>query len=515
MQRVVVTVPIPYRGMTNDARDRTPGVARRVTGYDVVTDQGRAVPYRDSEDSNSNAATDLMQNWAVALRTGTTYSLYALARQDAAAKVRVLYKNLTTGASTDLDDNGWTETNNNTATTNTITMGGEDCNLFYFYKKTGLIYGGHASRYIYEYDPTGSAAFSETKYDLTSYSHLTQAITHSQDDVMYFGADNKVIKNDNGTFSVGLTLPSQYYVASVCEYGENIAVSCAPLSGIGRSRLFIWNRRSTLNTVNATVDLGEGNATFVEEQDGYLVCGLYQTDTTRHQYRMTFRYWYTGASGAKRFEEFTGTDGNWVLRRSKQKTHDRVYFMMSAKLNGTQLDGVWSISRSGDGFSVVHERTPNNDTAISAGPIRNFFFVGDYLFQAYVNASSDHAVSKTNDQSSYTASAIVETVVNPRMPEQYLKDVKRLVAVGAMYRSLPTAGQAVVKARVDAADGASYTTIFTETTDAATYTEPRVKPSGGTHLSAGKDLEFQIISTGGAEPTHLIYVFEVEESKAS
>lgn len=186
---------------------------------------------------------------------------------------------------------------------------------------------------------------------------------------------------------------------------------------------------------------------------------------------------------------------------------------MILTLNGSIRDGIWSIANTDRGLIVQHERTTNNNTAMTAATIRDFFFVGDFLFQSYVNNSSAYAASKSVSSPSYSLNAIIETVINPNMPPEYRYQKKKLVAVGGMYDALPTAGQIVVKARVDSTG--SYTTVFTETTDNAVSTEPTMVPSGGSYLDDGKEFEFQIISTGAAVPTALIYVFEVEETNAS
>ncbi len=514
MQKVTVVVPMPRNGMTNDPRDTTPEVARAIVNFDVVTDPKRAIPYVDSEDGDSNSVLDLMANWCVALRTGTTYSLYALARQDANARVRVLYKNLTTSAATDLDDNGWTETANNLGA-NTIVMNGQEINLFMYYPKTGYIYGATTgSSQIWRYDPSGAGAFVDAHQALT-FTTICQGIVHSQDDNMYFGYDNKIAKNDNGSWTVAaLTLPTEFYITSICEYGAYLAIACAPKSGHGRSRVYLWNRSSTLATIAANVDWGQGVIKVLEELEGYLV-GISQVGgtSTRLTNRVVFRY-YAGSAGAKKFKEFNlGTATVFDIETNKQKIDNRVYFQAVMKINGTSRDGIWSIANTPNGLTVQHERTTINDTALTGATTRNFFIVGDYVFQSYTDNSSNFAVSKTNDQANYTATSIIETVINPNMPAQHRYQRKKLVAVGAMYDPLPTAGQVVVKARVDSAG--SYTTIFTETTDAVVYTEPAATPSGGTFLNDGKELEFQINSTGGAVPTALVYVFEVEESNAT
>lgn len=517
MQKVTVIVPMPRSGMTNDPRDTTPDVARVIMNFDTVTDPRRAIPYLESEDGDSNVVNDEMVNWCVGKFGTGDYRLYGLGRQTALSRFRIFEKILTIGSSNDLDDNGWTETANNLGG-QTINMRIADTNLFMFYERTSYIYGGHTGTHIYRYDPSGSGAVVNTHYAI-AYTNLCQGVVHSQDDIMYFGADNKVIKNDNDSFSVGITLPSEFYITSICEYGAYLAIACAPISGVGRSRVYLWNRSSMLATVSANIDWGQGVIKVLEELEGYLV-GITQVGgvQSRNTNRVVFRY-YAGSAGAKKFKEFNaGTSGVFGVTTCKQKIDNRVYFQATIKLNGTVRDGVWSIANTSQGLTVQHERTTNNDTVQSQAALYRFFFVGDFLFQSYANNSSAYAVSKSKAGSggaagTYSATSIIETVINPNMPPEYRHQLKKLIAVGAMYDPLPTAGQVVVKARVDTTG--AYTTFFTETTDSAVYTEPVPIPSGGTFMNDGKEIEFQALSTGGAVPTAIIYVFEVEESNAT
>ncbi len=513
MQRIeTVLVPIPLGGVAQDPRDPAIGMARTVTNFDIVTDRHRAIPYYDSVDGNSNQTNDQMQNWCIALGASSLYRLFGLGRQTATSKVRVFEKNLTTGGSNDLDDNAWTETANNLGG-NTLNMG-TDTNFFVYYARTGYIYGAHTGANIWRYDPTGVAAFVDTHQALT-YTKIAQGLVHTQDDILYVPYDNKIATNNNGTWTVAaLTLPAEFYITSICEYGADLAIACAPLSGVGKSRVYVWDRNSALTTIKSNIEWGEGIIQVVEEIQGYLVGISYANDASRSIQRITFRY-YSGSGGSIPFKDFRQKSGVMTLKQAKQKLNNRIFFMLTMSVNGTQREGVWSISKEPSGpFVIVHERTPNNDTLLTtAGVLRSFFVVGDFMFIAYVNAASTEVQSKTNDQASYTATSVIETIINPNMPPADKKEKKKLLSCGAMYDGLPSAGQAVVKARINNTNsGASYTTIFTETTDDAVKTEPVPVPSGGSYLTDGEEFEFQINSTGGAVPTFLIYKYSVDDS---
>lgn len=510
MQRIVtVTVPMPTGGMTNDPRDKAPAMCRVITNFDVITDRKRATPYAESVDGATGQANQKYQNWTVALGASSIYRLFGLGVVTGSGKAQIDFKFLTTGGSTDLDDNAWGSTANNASSSGSASM-----NLFVYYKKTGLIYGAKAGTTIWAYDPSGGAGFDDANHSL-SYTNIAQGLVHSQDDTMYIPYDNKIATLNNSTWTdAALTLPSEFYVTSICEYGAYLGIGCAPLSGVGRSRVYVWDRNSSLTTVTNNLDWGEGTIEVLEEIQGYLVGISYAADQSRTKYRVTFRY-YTGTGGAIPFREFTTTTGGVLLLRPvKQKVNTRVYFMMSVNLNGAQREGVWSISKlPNEDFTIVHERTPNNDTLLTAnGVLRNFYLIGDFLFQAYVDASSNEKLSKTADinAATYSATSIFETIINPNMPEEDKAQKKTLISVGATYDALPAAGVAVVKARVN--EASSYTTVFSETTDSAVKTEPTPMPAAGTYLDSGSEFEFRMESTGAAVPNALIYKYSVEES---
>lgn len=498
--------------IVNDTRNPASNVAKILTNFDVNGFPYTLVPYRDSEDGNSNASNDLMQNWCIAKNTSSPtstsdYSLFGLGRQTASNKVRIFKKALT-NSSNDLSDASWTESSNNTASAQTT----PNYNLFVYYPKLGMIFGAHANRYIFEYDPDGGTAFNETDLDLTSFTTVAQGIVHSKDDILYVPYDNKIAKNDNGTWtSAALTLPTGYYITSICEFNDDIAIGVAPVSGVGNSKVFIWDRSTTLATVKESIDWGYGLLNVLEEVDGYLLgISIYGNNTISQKNKIIFRY-YTGA-GAKSFYELydTGTGTQTTrLPLAKQKVGGRLHFMLSISLNGARREGVWSFGRNQTGnWTLVHERTPDNDTLTEnsgLGNLYNFIYVGDYLFQAFINSSSAHEVTKTNNTASFTATSIFESTVNQGMDLKDKIKNKQLKSISIGYKTLSAiSGQVVVKYKVD---GGSYTTVATCTTTGVNVLE--FTTASGVPFTAGREYEFRLESTLGAEIINFEYDYDV------
>lgn len=495
-------------GIVNDPRTPSSNVARVVSNFDILTDSYRMTPYRDSESGATNGANIKLQNFCIAhWLPGATnvYNLFALGVKSGAGTARVYYKKLTTGSDCDLDDGGWEYPNDGESAS-----GETNFNLFVYYKRTGLIYGAKAGTHIWAFDPTNGGAFAETHQALT-YTNISQGIVHSKDDILYIPYDNIIAKNNNGAWTTAaLTLPTHLYITSICEYGNYLAIACAPLSGVGNSVVYLWDRDSTITTLSDTIDWGQGNIRVIEEIGGYLVgISISGNSSTRFKNKVFFRY-YAGTGGSQGFmtlqDEKTGTQIT-QLAIAKQKLDNRVYFLMSIYKNGVQRDGVWSIGKESQGFVLVHELLPNNDTSILASGLKNFFFVDDFCFISYVNAAGAYALSKTNDQSSYTATSIWESTINPNMPLQDRVSKKQLNSVAVHYEPLPAGGQVILYYRVD---GGSWTEVFTETTDSAVVTE--MTKAASANFTSGREYEFQIKSTGGAVITGLEYTYEPLET---
>ena len=502
--------PIPTKidrfdgGIVNDPRDPREATARMITNFDVLTNPGKMTPYRDAESGDDSGSTSKKQNFCIAKRTGTTYSLYALGVKSGDTVAEVLYKNLTTGAATDLDDNAWAA-----PAANQSASGATNFGLFIYYEFVNRIYGLRAGRYIWKFDPSGGA-WADSEVDLFNYRDVPNPITeenivgvvHSKDDILYVGFGANVIKNNNTVWTSPapseIELPRKYLITSMCEYGDFLAIACAPASGVENSRIYLWDRDSSVTTLAASIDAGEGIIKILEEVDGNLIAISLSganggTKAIRFNDRVIFRQ-LVGSEMVK-FKEILGTTGT-ILRNRKQKIDNRLCFLMSITLNGAVHEGVWSVGRSspGSSYTLVHERTPNNDTALTSATLDGFIALGDYLFQAY-SSSSTFAVTKTNDSSSYAATAIYESkIFDAGFPQAY----KDLIDVTVTHEYLPTAGQVVLRYRID--QETSWTTIFTNTTNnSISHSANNIESTGAALPKYYKEIQFRVESTGGAE----------------
>lgn len=485
-------------GITNDPYDKDSTTCRITTGFDTITNGGLMTPYRSTESGDVNASTSKKKNFGIGLWTPTSaYRLFGLGVVSGTSRAEILMKDLTTGGSNDLSDTGWITPVNNSSSSGTAAF-----DLFIYYKQTGKFYGAQSGTHVWTFTPDGATAFDETHQAL-SYTNIGQGLIHSKDDILYIPYDNKIAKNNAGSWSpTALTLPNNLYITSICEYGNFLAIACAPLSGVGSSKVFLWDRDSSLATLSESIDWGQGNLKVLEEIDGYLVgvsmVGGIGGGSASIQDRIVFKYYAGG--GAVKFKELMATTSS-RLPIAKQKSNSRLYFLASMVINGTRREGLWSVGRSsiGSPFAVVHEKTPNNDTALTSGVLYNFILVDDYMFLSY-ETSGAIALAKTNDQATYSSTSIRETTINPKMGDADRNKIKQLKAVSLIYQPIPSGGQAVLKYKVD---GGSYSTIFTETTTNTVSTEISFESD------KGRNIEFRIESTGGVEIVEFRYKYDV------
>lgn len=479
------------RGMTPDARD-SGSYSQLCKHFDNFTNKHKLIPYRDSEDAYASQTTVQLQNFLM-----YNSNMYALGRQTSFARASIL-------RNSDVSVPSWSSPSNGDDPTNGIT------NYTLFFEYLGILYGTN-SQGLFSYN-IGSSTFTTAAQAFT-YNTVTQGLVHSKDSVAYFGYTNSTAayiasKNGSGAWNMAaLTIPTvNHKVVSICEYGNYLAIGMAPLQIGGNSFVILWDKDSSVNSLSETLDLGSKVLYAIEEIDGYLIAVSISGNTSSViKPKLVFQK-YGGGSFILFKEILLASGVNSVT--FKQKINNRLYFALNASSLGytTLYDytGIWSVGRNGETepFSVVFAQVPDNNTVPQL--IKGFLIVDDYFYISYLDAGSgNYGLSKTNDQASYTATAVYRTVKNPNMPEVDKPKKKQLMGVALTYDTLPTDGQVVLKYKVD---GNAYTTVFTETNDSVQVSE-YVK-AGSTEFTSGRDFEFEINSTGGGDITGLVYRYE-------
>ena len=525
-------------GIVNDSRNRRVNVARVISNFNAIRNSRKLTPYRSTEQGNSDEQTDRQRNFCIARSTATAYSVYGIGIVDGDSTLAEFrFKAITQGSANDLDDAAWTETAN-------YQQSGVDrqveYNLFAYYPRMALTYffNNGNQRGIWKYDPSGSVAMAieggAAATFAVSQTVVTQGMVHSLDDVFYVAYMDsnsggvKILKNNAGTWTSPWTNAiNGYFPLSICEYGTFLAIAIAPISGVGNSKVVLWDRVSA--SWNEIIDWGDGQLTILEVVDGELI-GISQKGGSKTSFsigeggstnptsntskilrdRIIFRQ-YIGSRSVKQFLEIEsdvsligGGAGTTQLPIAKQIANNRLHFLMLIELNGAVRDGIWSIGRNEAGeWSLINDYTTQSAALTTgSGLLYSFIIVGDFALIAYQGGGA-FQVSKTAEGATYTTNSTYET---KRFITGGSGVKKNLIGTTVETEFLPTAGQVVLAYRVD--QNTAWTTIDTYTTDnGISFSSVAGLPKDY------KEIEFQILSTGGAEITALSFQEEITDKR--
>jgi hypothetical protein len=486
-------------GMTNSIRSLNTRFARVIKNFDILTDPTKITPYRDmATDTGAGSAVKLCKYLVARTQASdTAVYQYGLGVKNSTDYAKIYYRTLPVGT--------WDAL----ATAEDTVNRSED--VFIEYKD--IIYGwsrvdGSNAR-VWSYNIV-TDTFTSTARSLTSATSVVQGLVHSKDDILYLPYNNVVAKYDGSSWTdAARTLPTDQVITSICEYGNYLAIACKPKRAGGKSTVYLWDRDTSVVEMSEKIDWGAEELELIEELDGYIVGVSVLNNYTGSAYagtvtnsKVIFKSYGGGLPGTKEILSLPvfGTSSN-VIIEGKQKTNNRLYFMMSAEVNGTQTDAIWSVGRSLDGnFVVSIDRGLNNDTAITTCVPKGFQLVGDYMSVAYTD-NGTYTANRTASSDVFTsASATYESLILGDS-----RKTKKLLSVGVMTEPLPTAGQIILKYK---ADSGSWVTVFTNTTNSSMFHEALNIESTGETLPTYKEIEFQILSTGKAVVTGLCYVYE-------
>jgi hypothetical protein len=470
-------------GMTPDSRDRATGVSRVLKHFDTTQKQ-KLTPYRDmvlDAVAGTETGLDNYQITRILKANGNFYGFGQVGAADAHAQV---YQKVSPTDPTSI----WT-----TATSGSSINGGarNDAMLLH-YKTTNKLYGGNNIG-MWSYD-LASPGFTYNENTIPA----GPALVHSKDDCMYVLSGNIIARNNAGSWNnSALTLPAGITSGDICETGNYISIAVnRPNENVVE---YLWDRDASLTTLADSIDWGTGTLIFIENLGGTRV-GVFVDNSLVP--KLILKY-YTGTEVVP-FAEFfcsLATVSNW-----KQKYNNQLLFLAELTIDGVAHKGLWKLAKTPTGFVFALDRLPRNDTALTLGSLKGFYRSGDYVFITYLNPADDKfTIWRTNNQASYTATSVVETTINPGMPEEHRTQNKQLTAVSISFVPLPAGAQGGLDYRVD---GGAWTTILTEATDGA-ITSEQVMDASGTEFTSGREYEFRATSTGGAEITELKYKYKV------
>lgn len=165
--------------------------------------------------------------------------------------------------------------------------------------------------------------------------------------------------------------------------------------------------------------------------------------------------------------------------------------------------GIYAIGRVNANYpwGVTMEFQAVSTGSTNPTAINGFYIVDDYM---WISHSTDN-VTKILNSATYLNTSVIETLINDSMVIEDRGKKKQLMAVRVLFPPLTSGQQIVLKYAIDTT---TYTTIKTFSTVGETYFEA-VKDTNGNTFDTGREFQFRIESTGGAEIIGIDYKYNV------
>ena len=326
-------------------------------------------------------------------------------------------------------------------------------------------------------------------------------VHHTKDDTLYFFSTNVVASLNGVTWAAAaLTLPADFTITTASEYGNYLAIGGYD-SNSKRSTVFLWDRDSGLTTLTERYDWGAENLKHIAVLEGSLVgvslSASSVNSSVSERILMTIKRLVGGAPLViNQFKKTTITIGGKFVHQ------DKLYFGLSGFETADRPRFVACV----DGLGRLFLEQKIHDADISTGLAPTAVYTEGEGWWATAQDSSD--------KKAYHTSSAVADIASYETLKYTAKDfINNLDFVGAtiMTEPLPTAGQIILKSRKD--EETAWTTLATFTTDNA-LKHSVVKKGCETIPSIGKEVQFRIESTGGANITGFQVTFDEVKSQA-
>ena len=477
-----------FNGIEDDIRKLSTNGFQITKHFDVFSNPQRLTPYRSLEADTETAisATDLKQYYVKDfLYASASAKLYGLG-QTGAGLTKILQKaDATTGL--------WT--------TPASSEGNGAVKNGCFVEFKDYAWGFQGTNQIFKW-----GLLSGTPSITNSVSTVASTITSvangiiAADGNLYLAYNNVVVRVATDTTTVtdsAKTVPTNYKITSLTNYGSYLAIGCSPVSTFnGQSKVFIWNLSSDL--FQETIDWGEGELRILENVEGMLVgiTDRYLNNETGAGKGSMIVQVYSGGAAQVIKEIFTQKLTGKTIPLSKTVKNNRLFWAAKIMTNsaGTTYDeGIWSFGRKNVNYpwSLTLDIIDEN---IDTDGIQGFGTAANYFFIAH---SNDGSVDKTNDAATYAFTSIYESQIFDFGDATITKKITQLTIYTA---PLPTSSSMTLKIKVD--NDTSWTTVGTLTTDNAISRDFYNIESSGVDFPTFKELKIRLESvTGGGEYT--------------
>jgi hypothetical protein len=472
-------------GIGDSLRSNSPtefGVAKM---FDVFSNPNLLIPYRSLVTDSTNAVAGDMKQYKIKdfVYSSTSNKLYGLG-QTSIGLTKILFKeNATTG--------NWSIPA--TSEGNGAVQNG--C----FVEFKDYMWGFQGTNQIFKWGLlSGTPAITNSAATVgATITSVANGVINSLGD-LYIAYNNVLVRIAPDATTItdsAKTVPANYKITSMCNWGNYLAVGCSPVSTFnGVSKVFLWDYSST-EKFQEVIDWGEGELRVLETIEGYLVgvTDRYLNNITgAGKGSMIIQTWSGGIPQVAK-EIFTTALTGQPIPTSKVIRNNRLFWDAKIMTTDGYLEGIWSFGRKNANYPFAIN-LDIIDENVNTGGIQSFGNAANYFFISY---NGDGSIDKTAETDSHTFTSVYESLIfdfgDPDVD-------KRLENVNVSFPAITTGQSLTVKYRVD--DG-SWVTIGTYNTVGKKSRNFINIESTGAGFASGNEYEFRLESTGGLKITGL------------
>lgn len=468
-------------GISDDPRQPTSNGFAMAKHFDI-SDKYRLTPLHGTV-ANETKAYDIKKFLYAPFVAATTYRLYGYGVKSGTTAPAIYIYDIDAGVP---DVTSWA-----TPASGESSVNGRNTDAFFYYKN--FIYMWTGANSLTRFNVITPA--TTDNYQTIAFTTVAQPVHHLADDVAYFFSDNKVHSLNNATWTSDvLTLPDNMYIVSACSHGNYLAITCNPKSTQnGNPVTFLWDRDSSLTTLNERIDMGEGAVKHIASLDGQLIAVVnFFTNNT-----------YGLNQGAVIIKRIVGNSSitiktlpidntSSVLYTTSFIKNNKLYFPAKLINDGDTNMGIYAV----DSLGRINLEVIDADATSFDG----IYCIGNLWWLAH---SGDGSVNRTVVDGTFGTSSIYES---QKLTGGDYDQEKKLIGVTVMFDPLPAAGSVTLKYRKN--EETSWTTIFAHTTDnSISHGAINIESTGAT-LPVFKEIQFRIESSGGSIITGLKFKYQ-------
>jgi hypothetical protein len=478
-------------GISDDPREENGTKAQITKHFDIFSQPNRLVPYRSLEaDTHDGSTSTGMKAYSVRdfLYHSSSAKLYGLG-QTGGGLTKIVYKS-------DATQGTWT------LPASSEGNGAVQYGCLVEYKD--YLWGFQGTTQVFKWGLlSGTPSITNTAGTVGTITSVAQGLI-AKDDNLYLPYNNKLARvTSGGTVNDAvLTLPTNFKITSLANYGNYLAIACAPISIYnGQSKVFLWNLTAT--DVQEAIDWGEGELRILENIEGMLVgvTDRYLNNATGAGKGSLIIQVYSGGNPQVVKEVYTQALTGKSVPLSKAVKNNRLFFAAKIMTNsaGTEYnEGLWSFGRKNVNYPFalsldIEDSALNNSGNVDSDGIQAFGTAANYFFIAH---SGDGSIDKTNDAATYAFTSAYESqILNFGEPDAD----KTLLSLKVFFRKLASGESLTAKYRKDGAT--AWTTIGSySTVDTLSKTFLAIE-STTLPFATGNEFEIRLESTGGLEIT--------------